>query len=331
MTPDVPYDLLYATTDKGFELPIIDVTHPAFALSHTPEELDEIYEKHVIEFRSRPDIPPEALEHFRASVIGRAFIASARGVLEAIPTYYLKVGGHNLAPNAHPVDKAIIGSTAATFVRLRLQDMARLLADGLKPLLAVQSAAPILFVCIAGGAAADTWNALLYLKQESADLLEGRSVSVRVLDMDPVAPAFGAQAIAALTAAGQPLANLPISWEYLPYNWAQAADLSSHLDSFRAKECACAISSEGGLFEYGSDEEIVANLRAIRDSAGEGSVVVGSVTRDCESVRRSLAMGGMAIRPRALEDFLALAETAGWKPEAILERPTNFNLRLGKG
>jgi len=45
---------------------------------------------------------------------------------------------------------------------------------------------------------------------------------------------------------------------------------------------------------------------------------------------RIVALGGLAIRPRALEDFLTLAATAGWQPEAVLEHPTNFNVRLGK-
>jgi hypothetical protein len=292
--------------------------------------LDAIYDKHIVEFRNQGSVPPEALGLFKSSVIGSAFIASARAVLSAIPTYYLKVGGHNVASNANPIDRAIISSAPATFVRQRLQDMARLLADGLKPSLTAQPESPILFTCIAGGAASDTWNALLYLRQEDPALLEGRSIAVRVLDTDPAAPAFGAQAIAALTAAGQPLAGLSISWEFLPYNWSNAADLSAHLAAFHAQECLSATSSEGGLFEYGSDDEIVANLQAIRDSTGESAIVVGSVTRDCESVRISLAMGSMAIRPRALNDFLALAATAGWRPEAVFERPTNFNLRLGK-
>lgn len=311
-------------------MPVIDVTHPAFALSHTPEELDAIYEKHIVEFRNQGSVPPEARELFKSSVIGSAFIASSGAVLSAIPTYYLKVGGQNVSPSANPIDRAIIASAPATFVRQRLQDMARLLADGLKPALTAQPKVPILFTCIAGGAASDTWNALLYLRQENPALLQDRSVAVRVLDMDPAAPAFGAQAIATLTAAGQPLADVSISWEYLPYNWSNAADLSARLAEFGAQQCVSATSSEGGLFEYGSDEEIVANLQAVHYSTGEGAIVVGSVTRDCESVRLSLAMGAMALRPRALDDFLALAATAGWQPQAILERPTNFNLRLGK-
>ena len=89
-------------------------------------------------------------------------------------------------------------------------------------------------------------------------------------------------------------------------------------------------SSEGGLFEYGSDEEIVANLLAVHGATGPGAVVVGSVTRDCEQVRRTLERGGMALRPRALDEFRALADGAGWELDAVLERPGTFNVRLRK-
>jgi hypothetical protein len=309
---------------------VIDVTHPAFALALTREDLAAIYEKHVEEFRKQPALSPQMRETLSASVIGSALIASSGTFLAAIPTYYLKVGAQNVAPGGHPIDRAIAGSAPATLIRQRLQDMARLLADGLKPLLAAQPEAPILFPSIAGGVAADTWNAVLYLRQENPALLEGRSIAVRVLDTDPAAPAFGAQAVAALSAPGQPLAGLSTSWEFLPYDWSNAADLSAYLGDLGARDAVCATSAEGGLFEYGSDEEIVANLRAIYDGTGADSVVVGSVTRNCEQVRLSLAMGGATIRPRALDDFLALAASAGWQSEAVLERPTTFNVRLGK-
>jgi hypothetical protein len=39
------------------------------------------------------------------------------------------------------------------------------------------------------------------------------------------------------------------------------------------------VSSEGGLYEYGSDAEVVANLSVIAARAPEGTFVVGSFTR----------------------------------------------------
>ncbi len=333
MANDAALDLpgvLYVSTEDDLDLPVIDVTHPAFALGLSPEDLDAAHEQQVQQMRSQPEVTPQILERFHGSVIGRALVASAGGVLGAIPTYYLKVGLQGICASAHPIDRAIAGSPAATLVRQRLQDMARLLADGLKPRLVEQPDANILLTCLAGGAAAETWNTLLYLKQESAPLIAARAVAVRVLDMDASAPEFGGKAMSALCEAGNPLGEIPVSWEYHPYDWAKAEELAAYLEAWEARKLVCAVSSEGGLFEYGSDEEIVANLKAIDAGTGPGTVVVGSVTRDCESVRRTLERGGMALRPRALEEFRGLADGAGWELDAVLERPGTFNVRLGK-
>ena len=322
--------VLYVRTDEGLELPVIDVTHPAFALSLTREQLEAVDEEQVRQMRAQPELSDQMRVMLAGSVIGKGLLGSAGGFLEAIPTYYLKVGSANVAAGANPVDRAIAGSAPATLVRQRLQDMARLMADGLMRALAEQPGAPVMFASIAGGVAAETWNALLYVRQEAEELLAGRVVVVRVLDMDGAAPVFGAKAMEALTAAGGRLGGMQISWEFVPYSWAKAEELGVHLTNAGAGEAVFVASSEGGLFEYGSDEEIVANLLAVHGATGPGAVVVGSVTRDCEQVRRTLERGGMALRPRALDEFRALADGAGWELDAVLERPGTFNVRLRK-
>ncbi len=64
-------------------------------------------------------------------------------------------------------------------------------------------------------------------------------------------------------------------------------------------------SSEGGLFEYGSDEEIVANLKALR---GQPDVVAvtGSVTRADEPIQQMRKATTAKTRPRGLAVFRSL-------------------------
>ncbi len=73
-------------------------------------------------------------------------------------------------------------------------------------------------------------------------------------------------------------------------------------------------SSEGGLFEYGSDSEIQSNLQTLREFP-EVLAVIGSVTRADEPIQRVRQMGRAATRPRGLEVFRALNRTAktGWR------------------
>ena len=79
-------------------------------------------------------------------------------------------------------------------------------------------------------------------------------------------------------------------------------------------------SSEGGLFEYASDNEIQSNLEVLREFP-EVLAVVGSVTRADESIQRIRQMGRAATRPRGLEVFRTLIEETCWKITRAVERP----------
>ncbi len=72
-----------------------------------------------------------------------------------------------------------------------------------------------------------------------------------------------------------------------------------------------AASSEGGLFEYGSDAAIVANLEALQ--AGNVTLVAGSITSSDEARRRMITASRFKLIPRGLEGFTPLAARAGYR------------------
>jgi hypothetical protein len=82
-------------------------------------------------------------------------------------------------------------------------------------------------------------------------------------------------------------------------------------------------SAEGGLFEYGSDSEIVANLEVLQTGTPEDFRIVGSVVRDEATADPSLPvlrdMRGIPPRLLGLEAFGALAATAGWRVARAIE------------
>jgi hypothetical protein len=116
----------------------------------------------------------------------------------------------------------------------------------------------------------------------------------------------------------------------LSYEWSDAERLRKLLSDLDAGDAAYGISSEGGLFEYGSDDEIVRNLRALDAETPGDAVVVGSVTRDGGPVRSALFAGRIVTRPRTIEGFRSLCEQGGWKVEVAIERPFSYNVRLVK-
>ncbi len=304
-------EVLHAATDDGETLPVIDVTHPAFAVSTSDGELAVLSDEFVQGAKQRQEMLPALRDALKGSFLGRGLLAASGGVLSGMSTYLLKLGPNNLGARAQPIDRSIAESFPVLTARIRLQDMAQLLAEGLKLCLASRPERPLLFVNIGGGPAADSWNALISLRNEHFDLLEGRKAVIAVLDVDEPGPAFGARAISALCSSGAPLCGLAIDSQYIRYDWAHAHRLGEALDNLEAGHATCAISSEGGLFEYGSDAEILANLEALRFGTSPDARVVGSVTRDGEPVRCSQTANGVASRPRTIEAFRRLAERQG--------------------
>jgi len=90
-------------------------------------------------------------------------------------------------------------------------------------------------------------------------------------------------------------------------------------------------SSEGGLFEYGTDEAIASNLKYLGECTRKDFAMIGSVTRADEPIQRLRQMPQPATRPRGLDVFRALVERAGWRVQRATERPFSDHVTLVKG
>jgi len=332
--------IIYARAVDGRELPVVDVTNPAFALAMSDAEQAALVEGFARQ--QQPfDVLPARLRRLvmrfflRGSVLARG-IRGARGTfLRGMDTYLFKLGPEHLGPayprpraRAKAIDRRIAAALPAMAIRLRLQDMAQLLADALGPALAARPEAPLRLVSIAGGPAMDAINALLLVRRAQPGALARRDVQIDVLDLDEDGPAFGARALAALAAPGAPLQGVRATLRPVRYDWTDTGLLQAVLEGARAAGAVAAGSSEGGLFEYGSDDEIVANLACMRDAAPPGYVMVGSVTRADELTRRLHAQSGAALRPRGLAVFEALAARAGWRTARAIPRPFSDHVAL---
>jgi hypothetical protein len=323
--------ILYAAHDDGRDLAVIDVTNPAFAVTVTDAELAAMAERHLLELARQAQMAPTIQAALQQSELGRALAAASTGFLGCLPTYLLKLGPENLgAWETNPIDRHIAASFPAFTLRVRVQDMARLLADGLAKMAATEPRRRMCMVNIAGGPASDSWNALVLLHTEQPKLLNGRDVAIAVLDLDEQGPAFGARAVAALCGRDAPLNGLNIRMKHFQYEWSDAGRLGQLLGELQVADAACAISSEGGLFEYGSDAEIVENLGVLHTCTAPDALVVGSVTRDGALMRSSQAVHRIPIRPRTMEAFRGLAEETGWRIEWIIERPLSYHVSLTK-
>lgn len=325
--------VFYAFTGDGVELPVVDVTHPAFAISISRSEQKALVQKFL-----RTGVPlgrlPKWLREpalrflLRQSVLAQGIAQARTSFMSGLQTYLLKLGPEMLgSAYTKPVDRQIASALPSFCVRLRLQDMAQLLAETLLPIIRSAPDRPLRFLNIAGGPAMDSLNAILLMNRDQPGVFNRREVEIDVLDLDDTGPEFGKAALAALSQTGAPLHGLRISLRRHPYNWSRAQEIPHLLDQTELANPVTMCSSEGGLFEYGSDDEIVSNLKTLRLQAGV-TAVVGSVTRADEPIQQLRKTTTPKTRPRGLNVFSNLIGPTSWRVERVVERPFSDHVVL---
>jgi hypothetical protein len=325
----------YAVSPQGLELPVIDVTHPLFSSATEDAELDPLRAHYWSEAAKRKKVPRWIQRLFwvvflRQSIIGRGLLAAAGGFLDWQSTYLMKLTPENLGEAyARKLDHRIVASLPGVSMRLRLRQMAELLAEDLATRLSqVAPDAELVLVNIGGGPAMDSINALLLLRRERPSLLASRRVRIRVLDLKSEGATFGVRALAALQADGGGLRGIDVTLDEVPYDWAHSGELKKLLEKSLPANSLTAVSSEGALFEYGSDEEIVSNLQQLKLSLPAGTAIVGSVTRGDDLARAFHGTGGARVIPRGLERFGELAARGGWRVDQSKTTPLSDQVRL---
>jgi hypothetical protein len=250
----------------------------------------------------------------RKSRLVRAVFNTDKGYLDGISTYVMKLGVDNLVPPYDtPMDRRFVASPHMVMVRLRMLQIARLIAGGIADdLAAAAPGAPLSLINVGGGPAMDSVNALILLRRARPDLLN-RPIGIEVLDSSQDGAFFGANALAALKAHGGPLEGVDIVMRHHDYDWNQPSLLEALVEKLAVAGAILAASSEGALFEYGSDQAIVGNLRALRAGGTGACLVAGSVTRADETRRRMIAQTRFKLVARGMAGFAPLVAEAGFR------------------
>jgi hypothetical protein len=326
----------YAVTNEGVELPVIDVTHKEFALNLSPEELAARHRKFMGDVNRKIWMPRflyRQLLRFllRKSVLMQGIRKASDRFLSGMNTYLLKIGPGNLGEGyIGRGDRQIAGSYPVLAVRLRLQETARMIAEGFTGPLSSRPAAPLHLFNIGGGHAADSLNSLIVAKAADARLLEGRRIFIHVLDLEADAPDFGRRSLAALLAPGAPLHGLDVAFSHVRYNWGETGVLRAAIAGLEAGDKVVTLSTEGALFEYGSDGDILSNLALIREATPGDSTITGSVTRVRAEFRNHYGATRIPVVHRGLPRFSALVRQAGWAVEKAAEGPFSDVVRLAR-
>ena len=321
MIPKIPEKnkkpgVYYAVTDSGVELPVIDMTNSLFDENPGQKEWDALME----DFQHFQNSPAFFRRFFNQRSIAMQGLESASGkFLGGMTTYIAKLGPEMLGKGyAGLIDRKVAGGIGSVSFRIRLRDMAHLIADELARMLTAKKGSSIHLVNIGGGPAIDSLNALILIQKEHPDRLRDRRICIHVLDLDGAGPSFGLRAMTALLVEGAPLHGIELTFTHVRYDWAHVSELQKAIAAIDLSDAVIG-SSEGGLLEYGSDEVIVENLTVLREGTPAGFVMVGSIVRDVAIARWIQTTSKMSLRTFELENFRILVGKAGWVIGHVLE------------
>jgi hypothetical protein len=326
----------YAMTQQGVELPVIDITHPSFAVDVSAAALGDLRKRasaETLQWSQKPQWVRRLLFalFMRRSVLLRGLRSSAGTFLSGMNTYLLKLPPAHLASSfATSADRRMAAGAPLMDVRLRLQMMSDLLAEKLcNDLDKAAADSPIFLLNIAGGPAMDSLNALILAHQVSLTSLSSHPIQIAVLDANDEGPCFGRNALEALKAPGGPLAGLNISFAHRHYDWNKPESLLEVFNQLPSEAVSLG-SSEGGLFHYAPDDVIRANLEILRDCTGSSFTFSGSLTPDTPVNRASLSFSGVAIRFFRPDVFESLVRDTGWRIDRQVEALRTLCVRLVK-
>jgi hypothetical protein len=320
--------LTYVFTMNGIELPVLDVTHPDFISSIDENKLKKLLpyveknaEKNANKFNK---IPTFIKNYFAKHSFAMAeLLQNESSFASGISTLMMKLGPNLIGKGRKRFwDRQVTKGFGSLVIRMRVRDISTCQAETLIPLLQKSQERNLCFMNIAGGAASDSINALFIIQHKNPELLKNRKIEINVLDIDTYGPSFANRCITALKAPNGRFNDLNISFRHIQYDWNNTVKLENLLTERKGWVQIC--SSEGGLFEYCSDEVINQNLKTLYNNSTEDIIVTGSLLHDIKTVDAGIIAAlkiSTAIKPRFLgvDGLTNIIEKNKWKINTVLQ------------
>jgi hypothetical protein len=280
----------YACTKDGIELPVIDITHPLFKSSIDEVKLERMIREAAPEARKRAESfnkIPGVIKRFLSKrsyiMAGMMEMTSGNKYLSGLSTMMMKLGPGLIGKGRGKFfDRLGSQATGAVMLRMRTRAMSTLLAHSIQNSLKAYPGRDLCLINIGGGTATDSLNALILVSKSDPELIAGINTELIIPDVDDYGPFFACQSVKALTSEGGVLSGQDISCRYIHYDWESAEPLKEIIRE-RADRIVL-FSSEGGLFEYASETDILKNLNVIGEGLVNGTEFIASLVKDTETV-----------------------------------------------
>ena len=320
--------LSYVFTINGIELPVLDITHPDFISSIDENKLKKMLpyvEKNAEKNATKFNKMPTFIKNYFAkhSFAMAELLQNESTYASGISTLIMKLGPNLIGKGKNRFwDRQLTKGFGSLAIRMRVRDISKCQTDAIIPLLQKSQEKNLCFINIAGGAASDNINALFILQQKNPELLKNRKIEINVLDIDTYGPSFAERCINALKAPNGRFNDLNISFRHITYDWNNTEKLEHLLTERNGWVQIC--SSEGGLFEYCSDEVINRNLNILYNNSAADIIIAGSLLHDINTVDAGIIAAlkiSTAIKPRFLgiEGLRNIIEKNKWKIKTVTE------------
>jgi hypothetical protein len=323
-------ELSYVFTSNGIELPVLDIAHPYFVSCTDEETLKKLLpyveknaEKNAEKFNKLPAFIKRFFINHSFAMAELLQVERQNEFASGITTIMMKLGPKLIGKGKKRfLDRQMNKGFGALLIRMRARDISKCQAEALMPLLIKSHGKDLCFINIAGGAASDSINALFLIQNMDSAILKDRKIEINVLDIDTFGPSFAESSITALKAPGGRFNDLNISFRHIHYDWNSTEKLKELLAE--RKEWLQICSSEGGLFEYCSDDVIMQNLNILYSHSNDDIVIAGTLLLDVKTIDAGMLAAlkiSTNIKPRLLgiEGLKRIVEHNKWKIKNIIE------------
>lgn len=313
----------YAIFDNNIQFPILDITHPRFNGSIDEQAYRLSCDKSAKSIELLKKMPSFIRNIFvKMSNVDNSYLNGMRTLLYKLGpdlSREIKLGFR---------DKWAVKQTSFMGLRIRLRDLCRCQSKLLITQLKQFPERNLCFYNIAGGAATDSINTLILIHESDPELLKRRKIEINILDIDTYGPNFAERCIDVLKQPGERFHGLDLTLNIIHYDWSQSEALLKMCSERSDWIQLC--SSEGGLFEYGSNSDIIENLNHFFINSPADARITGSLIFDRSHVNPGY-LGftefiGVQIRYLGLEGLQQILTQTSWVLEETLEIDTIYIL-----
>lgn len=324
----------YAFTMDGIELPVLDITNPLFSSSIDEEKLDRMIPEIAPEAKKRAESfnkIPAFIKRFLSKrsfiMAGMMEITSCNEFVSGLSTMMMKLGPGLIGKGRKKfLDRLGSRTVGAVMLRMRTRDISAFIASSITDSLKDNPGKDLCLINIGGGTATDSLNALILVSRSEPELISGIKIELNILDVDDYGPYFATSSAEELISDRGILKGIDLQCRHVKYNWKDVSELAGLL--MNRTEWVTLFSSEGGLFEYGDEDDIMSNLRVISSKTGNKPVFSGSLIKDPLNVDPifSETLDVTALKPKqyGLEGLKRMAEMSGWKISNISNKNPRY-------